>query len=291
MDTFIRLVPSGCSGAIEVAVQGLLNPATISCSQSPDIHCIQRCANPIKLNADFKISWCDEIYGDMVFGSNVFFPIATLTKTFPVVAFLIPGWRVGWIMVHDRYNVLRDARTAYLKLSQNILGANSLVQVRYVSSSCCDLDKEAALTFIVVTLHQSVIHDIITPAAGYAEEQSLVDFKKRYFATLAENAQFTIETLSKILGLEVIVPQGAMYAIVKVQTDILTTNNDDFNFTQKLLEEESVFVLPVQVTNYHVNRAIVCFGMTSYFRIVFSAPHDALRDAYNHLVEFCRRHE
>jgi tyrosine aminotransferase len=85
----------------------------------------------------------DEIYGDMVFGSNVFFPIATLTKTVPVVAvgglakqFLIPGWRVGWVMVHDRNNVLKDVRTAYFKLSQNILGANSLVQVREISSPC-----------------------------------------------------------------------------------------------------------------------------------------------------------
>lgn len=79
----------------------------------------------------------DEIYGDMVFGSNVFLPMATLTKTVPVVAvgglakqFLIPGWRVGWVIVHDRNNVLKDVRNAYLKLSQNILGANSLVQVQ-----------------------------------------------------------------------------------------------------------------------------------------------------------------
>ncbi|KAI9911068.1 hypothetical protein PsorP6_008836 [Peronosclerospora sorghi] len=210
-----------------------------------------------------------------------------IIATVPVVAvgelpnkFLIPSWRVGWIMVHYRYNVLRDVRTAYLKVSQNILGANSLVQVRYVFSSCCDLDKEAALKFIVVTLHQSVIPDILTPAAGSAEEQSLVDFK-RYFATLAENAQLLIVTLSKIPGLEVFVPQGSMYAMyVKVQTDVLTTINDDFDFTQKLLEEESVFVLPRQ-----------CFGMTNYFRIGFSAPHDVLRDAYNHFAEFCRRHE
>ncbi|KAI9911737.1 hypothetical protein PsorP6_008775 [Peronosclerospora sorghi] len=69
---------------------------------------------------------------------------------------------------------------------------------------------EAALKFIVATLHQSVIPDILTPAAASAEEQSLVDFKKRYFATLAENAQFTIETLSKIPGLDVVVPQGSI---------------------------------------------------------------------------------
>lgn len=73
----------------------------------------------------------------MVFGANHFFPLAALTKTVPVIAvgglakhFLIPGWRVGWLLVNDRNNVLRDLRTAYFKLSQLILGANSLVQVR-----------------------------------------------------------------------------------------------------------------------------------------------------------------
>ena len=78
----------------------------------------------------------------MVFGSNVFFPIATLTTTVPVVAvgglakqFLIPGWRVGWILVHDRNDILNDVRTAYFKLSQHILGASSLVQVQTITSA------------------------------------------------------------------------------------------------------------------------------------------------------------
>ncbi|KAI9914719.1 hypothetical protein PsorP6_008537 [Peronosclerospora sorghi] len=55
------IIASGCSGAIENALQGLLNPATISCSQSSDFHCIKRCANHIKLNAYFTISWYWEI--------------------------------------------------------------------------------------------------------------------------------------------------------------------------------------------------------------------------------------
>ncbi|KAI9918577.1 hypothetical protein PsorP6_011451 [Peronosclerospora sorghi] len=71
-----------------------------------------------------------------------------------------------------------------------------------------------------------------------------------------------------------------MYAMVKDQTDVLTTINDDLDFTQELLEEKFVFVLPGE-----------CFGMTNYFRIVLSTPHDVLPDAYNHLAEFCRRHE
>jgi aspartate/methionine/tyrosine aminotransferase len=43
-------------------------------------------------------------------------------------AFMVPGWRMGWILVHDRNGLLTDVRTALLKLSQLILGANTLVQ-------------------------------------------------------------------------------------------------------------------------------------------------------------------
>lgn len=82
----------------------------------------------------------------MVFGGNVFLPMATLTKTVPVIAvgglakqFLIPGWRVGWITVHDRDGALEDVRTAYFKLSQLTLGANSLVQVSTLRIVCADV--------------------------------------------------------------------------------------------------------------------------------------------------------
>ncbi|KAE8912812.1 Tyrosine aminotransferase [Phytophthora fragariae] len=311
------IIASGCSGAIEIALRGLLNPGDNILLPKPGFPLYQALCEAHKIECRFynlkpENNWevdlehmqslvddntkailvnnpsnpcgsvyskphleiilaladenkipiiADEIYGDMVFGSNVFFPMATLTKTVPVVAvgglakqFLIPGWRVGWVMVHDRNNVLKDVRTAYYKLSQNILGASSLVQ--------------------------GAIPDLLTPVPGSAEAQSLVDFKKRYFETLEDNAKFTIDTLTKIPGLEVIVPQGAMYAMVKVNTNVLTKIKDDFDLTQKLLDEESVFVLPGQ-----------CFGMTNYFRIVFSAPHDVLADAYTRLADFCHRHQ
>ncbi|KAG1690344.1 hypothetical protein DVH05_028224 [Phytophthora capsici] len=311
------IIASGCSGAIEIALRGLLNPGDNILLPKPGFPLYQALCEAQKIECRFynlkpECNWevdlehmqslvddntkailvnnpsnpcgsvyskphlekilalaesnkipiiADEIYGDMVFGSNVFFPIASLTKTVPVVAvgglakqFLIPGWRVGWVMVHDRNDILKDVRTAYFKLSQNILGANSLVQ--------------------------SAIPDLLTPVPGSAEEQSLIEFKKRYFATLEDNAKFTIEALARIPGLEVVVPQGAMYAMVKVQTNVLTKIKDDFDLTQKLLDEESVFVLPGQ-----------CFGMTNYFRIVFSAPHEVLADAYTRLANFCQRHQ
>ncbi|CAH0520719.1 unnamed protein product [Peronospora belbahrii] len=66
----------------------------------------------------------------------------------------------------------------------------------------------------------------------------------------------------------------------KIRTDILATIKDDLDLTQKLLDEESVFVLPGQ-----------CFGIANYFRIVFSAPHEVLADAFIRLAKFCYRHQ
>jgi tyrosine aminotransferase len=85
----------------------------------------------------------DEIYGDMVFGDNVFYPLASISKTVPIISlgglakkFIIPGWRVGWVIVHDRNDILKEIREAYFKLSQMILGANSLVLVSYLLMVC-----------------------------------------------------------------------------------------------------------------------------------------------------------
>ncbi|CAH0474639.1 unnamed protein product [Peronospora belbahrii] len=287
------IIASGCSGAIEIALQGFLNPGDNILLPKPGFPLYQALCEAHKIECRFynlmpEKNWeadlehmqslvedntkailvnnpsnpcgsvyskthlekilglaelnkipviADEIYGDKEFGSNAFYAMATLTKTVPVVAvgglakqFLIPGWRVGWVMVHDRNNVLKDVRTAYFKLSQNILGANSLVQ--------------------------SIISDVLTPVSGSPEEQSL-------------------NTGTGGGG-----SSGCDVAMVKIRTDILATIKDDLDLTQKLLEEESVFVLPGQ-----------CFGMANYFRIVFSAPHEVLADAFIRLAEFCYRHQ
>ncbi|KAG3244409.1 Tyrosine aminotransferase [Phytophthora idaei] len=284
------IIASGCSGAIEIALRGLLNPGDNILLPKPGFPLYQALCEAHKIECRFynlkpENNWevdlehmqslvddntkailvnnpsnpCGSVYSKphlediLALAESNKIPIIA-DEIYGDMQFLIPGWRVGWVMVHDRNNILKDVRTAYFKLSQNILGANSLVQ--------------------------SAIPDLLTPVPGSAEEQSLAGFKQRYFATLENNAKFTIDTLAKIPGLEVVVPQGAMYAMVKVRTEVLTKIKDDFDFTQKLLDEESVFVLPGQ-----------CFGMTNYFRIVFSAPHEVLADAYIRVAEFCHRHQ
>ena len=102
----------------------------------------------------------DEIYADMVFTGHTFTPLANvrrtagkrlcwltqldgarslsrtqLSTTVPILTtggiakrYMVPGWRLGWVLVHDRQGLFRDVRAGLVRLSQIILGANSLVQ-------------------------------------------------------------------------------------------------------------------------------------------------------------------
>jgi tyrosine aminotransferase len=55
----------------------------------------------------------DEVYGDLTFGENKFFPMAQMAaqlgRQVPVITasslskqYLLPGWRVGWLTFHDK---------------------------------------------------------------------------------------------------------------------------------------------------------------------------------------------
>lgn len=78
----------------------------------------------------------DEIYCDLVFEGNTFYPMASLTKDVPILAvgglakkWLVPGWRVGWVLIHDRHGAFEsEVREGLLNLSQVILGPNSVLQ-------------------------------------------------------------------------------------------------------------------------------------------------------------------
>jgi tyrosine aminotransferase len=99
--------------------------------------------------------------------------------------------------------------------------------------------------------------------------------------TLKENADYTVERISKIPGLKVVRPQGAMYCMVGIQVDKFDKSliSDDVTFSKMLLKEESVLVLPGQ-----------CFRMSNFFRIVLCPPLPKLKEAYDRLEQFCLRY-
>jgi len=56
----------------------------------------------------------DEIYGGMVFKGQQFYSLASLSKEVPILScggiakqYLVPGWRVGWILIYDKNETLK----------------------------------------------------------------------------------------------------------------------------------------------------------------------------------------
>jgi tyrosine aminotransferase len=175
----------------------------------------------------------DEVYAGMVFSGTAFHALASLSTNVPVLScgglakvFLVPGWRVGWLVLHDRHDILKRGRVyeGTARLSQILIGANTLVQ-----ATLPRLLVETPAEFFSTTMH-----------------------------TLEHNAKVSLEALASVPALKPTVPRGAMYLMVGIDVAALDIAND-LEFCEKLYQEESVLVLPGQcfkVPNFF--RVVLC---------------------------------
>ncbi|KAL8603959.1 hypothetical protein ACOMHN_039003 [Nucella lapillus] len=159
----------------------------------------------------------DEIYEHFVFEGSTYHPMASLTTTVPILScggltkrFLVPGWRMGWIVVYDRNNVFSEVRRGLLSLSQRILGPNTLVQ--------------AALPDILNNIPQ--------------------EFFRTTLQYIQKNAEGFYQRFCKIPGLKPVMPQGAMYLMVGIKMANFPEFQSDVQFTEGMVTEQSVFCLP-----------------------------------------------
>lgn len=161
----------------------------------------------------------DEVYADMVFSGREFVSIASMSSDVPVLSvgglskqFVVPGWRAGWILIHDRHRILENGsvRAGIEKLSTRMLTMNALVQ--------------------------GVIPHMLEPGTASTAFQQLM-------TTLESNAAVTMDGLAGCVGLRCLEPQGSMYLMAQVDVELLGFEGD-MEFTKTLRKEESVFVLP-----------------------------------------------
>jgi len=195
----------------------------------------------------------DEIYDNFVFPGQTYVPIASLTTTVPVLScggltkrFLVPGWRMGWIIIYDRNQVFdQEVRKGLMCMSQRIIGSNTLVQ--------------GALPTILKNTPKSFFDHTI--------------------AVIKKNADLAFRKLRNVPGLMPVMPQGAMYMMVKVDMTRFPGISSDLQFVERLVSEESVFCLPGR-----------CFNYPNYIRIVLTVPGPLLEEACNRIHEFCSTH-
>jgi len=178
------------------------------------LEAILRLANKHKL-----VIIADEIYGDLVYDGAVFHPMASLSPRVPIISvdgiakrYLVPGWRMGWAIVHDRYGVLAEVKKGMIALSQKIVGPNSLVQ--------------GALPKILRDTPQSYFDNIRN--------------------VISKNAAIVHEILGRVPGLKPLRPQGAMYGMVGFSNEYY---GEETEFMQSLITEEAVYCLPGSAFN------------------------------------------
>jgi len=71
-----------------------------------------------------------------VFPGYKFYPLAQLSDNVPILTcgaiskrFLVPGWRLGWVLIYDKNEAFTsEVRPGLIALSQQILGPNTLIQ-------------------------------------------------------------------------------------------------------------------------------------------------------------------
>lgn len=67
--------------------------------------------------------------------------------------------------------------------------------------------------------------------------------------------------------------------MVGIEIEKFPEFNDELDFVQDLVKEESVFCLPGK-----------CFEIENYFRIVLTVPKEMMIEACERIAEFCERH-
>lgn len=103
--------------------------------------------------------------------------VSSLARNVPVLScggltkrFLVPGWRMGWIIVHDEHKRLGSAIKGLKNMCGRILGSNTIIQgalpdilsrtpqsyfdevvgILYVSTTTTKLDKKSFELFVLL---------------------------------------------------------------------------------------------------------------------------------------------
>uniref|UniRef100_A0A7I4YK97 Tyrosine aminotransferase n=1 Tax=Haemonchus contortus TaxID=6289 RepID=A0A7I4YK97_HAECO len=190
----------------------------------------------------------DEIYGDLTYDGAMFHPIASLSPKVPIITcdgiakrWMVPGWRLGWLIVHDRYRVLSEVRKGLVALSQKIVGPCALVQ--------------GALPKVLAE----------TPEEFFEYNRQVI----------SKNANIVSKLLKGLDGVHCLQPHGAMYMMISIDKSMY---GDDIKFASDLIQEESVYCLPGSA-----------FSSPGWIRLVIIHTEDVTEEAMNRIRQFCER--
>ncbi|XP_072980285.1 nicotianamine aminotransferase 1-like [Typha angustifolia] len=162
----------------------------------------------------------DEVYGHLTFGSRSFVPMGVFGQTVPVLTlgsiskrWVVPGWRLGWIVTNDPTGILKQNKV--VECLKNYL----------------DISSDPT------TFMQGAIPEII--------QNTKEDFFNKTIDILRQTADICYEKLKEIDCITCpSKPEGSMFVMVKLDISRLDDIYDDMDFCCKLAKEELVIILP-----------------------------------------------
>ena len=187
---------------------------------------------------------CDEIYDEILYDGTSFQPLAEVAGELPCLSFgglskvhRACGYRVGWMSLSgdlERTATYRDALQllAALRLCANVTAQWAVLPALQDAPTIC------ALTAPGGRLHEA--------------------------------RRIVLQSVAASHYLDLVTPDGALYAFPQVRADHFPTF-DDNAFALRLLEEESVLVVPG--TSFNVPRS-------RHFRLTLLPPPTQLREVF-----------
>jgi len=188
----------------------------------------------------------DEIYDKLTFGKQHVcaaslagdVPILTLNGLSKV--YLAPGWRLGWVAFTDKAEQMNDFKEAMFKFCRLRLCASNPIQ-----------------------------------QAAVAALKGNFDYLNGTVSKLKERRDFACKRIGEISGLSVTKPEGAFYALPKIEGPW----KDDKAFVTELVEETGVLV--VHGTGFQAEG--------KHFRMVTLPPLPVLEEAFEKIDKFMSR--
>ena len=156
----------------------------------------------------------DEIYDDLTFSEEQC-ATASLAKDVPVITFngfskvfLVPGWRMGYVMFQDESDELYEIKDAFMRIARSRLCANSVCQ-----RAC------------------------IEALRGPQDHIAMVIKKLR------KRRDYAYKRLNEIPGISVTKPEGAFYIFPRIDAMNQGIWKNDKAFVLDLLKETGVLVV------------------------------------------------
>jgi alanine-synthesizing transaminase len=157
------------------------------------------------------IIFSDEIYDKILFDGEKHVPTASLSDDVPVLTlnglaknYLVPGWRIGWLIFHDPRGVLNEFKEAVFKLARARLSSPHPAQYA------------------------------VKPALEGPQ-----DHIKKMNEKLQERRDITYKRLNEIEGFSCAKPKGTFYAFPKIEFEV----KDDKKFVLDVLYKKQILLV------------------------------------------------